>query len=141
MYEDFERYISSFSLEREPGDYWYDCAILDATEILMRFDDGDWEALLRGLDSKSIFWKRRLVQCLGGLHVQNEIEVILRVIDTQDEDLLVDCIDSLRSLGLSRLGRLEREKIMLGARLISINYSSPVKEVLEDFFENFGSES
>jgi len=59
MYNKFDSCISDFSYESEPGDYWYDCAILESTEILKQFDNNDWDLLLKQLNSKSVFWQKR----------------------------------------------------------------------------------
>ncbi|MGX5726975.1 hypothetical protein ACWKWZ_18215 [Metapseudomonas otitidis] len=135
MYSSFERCILDFSLERDPGDYWYDCAVLEASDILRNFEESDWVLLLDELERKDIFWKKRLVECLGDLNVEYEIEVILSVINTDDEDLLVSCVDSLRFLDLSRLDVSSKEKLSLKARLLLGKASPPVQLILESFFE------
>lgn len=58
MYNSFEGCIVDFSLEQDSGDYWYDCAVLEASDILREFDRSDWVLLLEGLARKSIFWKK-----------------------------------------------------------------------------------
>lgn len=59
MYNNFDSCIFDFALERDPGDYWYDCAILEASDILRRFDKGDWARLLKELKNKDVFWKKK----------------------------------------------------------------------------------
>lgn len=58
MYSDFESCIFDFALERNPGDYWYDCAVSETSGILRKFDKGDWARLLIELGSKDNFWKK-----------------------------------------------------------------------------------
>lgn len=133
MYNNFDSCIFDFALERDPGDYWYDCAILEASDILRRFDKGDWARLLKELKNKDVFWKKRLVECLGDLHVAYELEVILHIINTSDEDLLVSCIDALRLLDLSKLGRRDQEELLLRVSFLLNEASPPVREMLESF--------
>lgn len=133
MYNNFDSCIFDFALERDPGDYWYDCAILEASDILRRFDKGDWARLLKELKNKDVFWKKRLVECLGDLHVAYELEVILHIINTSDADLLVSCIDALRLLDLSKLGRRDQEELLLRVSFLLNEASPPVREILESF--------
>ncbi|WP_430317821.1 hypothetical protein [Pseudomonas nitroreducens] len=77
--------------------------------------------------------KKRLVECLGDLHVAYEFEVILHIINTSDEDLLVSCIDALRLLDLSKLGRRDQEELLLRVSFLLNEASPPVREILESF--------
>jgi len=133
MYSAFENCIFDFALSRDPGDYWYDCVILEASDILRKFDKGDWELLLKELKNKDNFWKKRLVECLGDLHVAYEFEVILRIINTGDEDLFISCIDALRLLDLSGLGGRDKEELLLRVLFLLDEASPPVKEILGGF--------
>jgi hypothetical protein len=90
---------------------------------------------LNELKSKDNFWKKRLVECLGDLHVAYELEVILRVIDTSDEDLFISCIDSLRLLDLSGLGKHDQEALLLRISFLLDETSPPVRKILEKFSE------
>lgn len=139
MYDKFENFMFDFALERDPSDYWYDCAILEAADILREFNESDWELLLEGLKHKDVFWQKRLVECLGDLHVSHELEVILRVINQNDEDLLIACIDALRLLDLSELGERNKEDLLLRVGCLLDEASPPVKEVLENFVEKLKS--
>ncbi|MFV3329997.1 hypothetical protein ACNFIA_03565 [Pseudomonas sp. NY15437] len=139
MYSDFEYCISDFTLERDPGDYWYDCAILEASDILRKFDKGDWSRLLIDLGGKNDLWKKRLVECLGDLHVAYEVEVILCIINTSDEDLLISCFDALRLVDLSKLARWEQEYLLLRVYSLLDEASSPVRAILDNFCEKLNS--
>ncbi|MEN4976596.1 hypothetical protein ABEI05_00545 [Erwinia billingiae] len=137
MYNKFEVCIFDFSHEREPGDYWYDCAVVEATEILKQFNDDDWEMLLKQLKYKSLFWQKRLVECLGDLHNTYELEVILNLINIEDEDLFVTCIDSLRFLNLSLLSKSKREQFLSQVKPLSEKSSPPIKRILEEFIKKY----
>lgn len=133
MYNEFNSCLSDFSHESEPGDYWYDCAVLEATAILESFSDDDWELLLKKLEGKTVFWKKRLVECLGDLHNQHEVDVILSVLDTDEEDLLIAGVDSLRLLDLSILDENRKAQLSVKASTLLKKTSNPVRKVLEDF--------
>ncbi len=134
-YHKFDTCISEFSQESEPGDYWYDCAILESTEILKQFSDSDWHLLLKQLKLKPIFWQKRLIECLGDLHNPYELEVVLETINTSDKDLFITCVDSLRFLDLSTLDKSKKEQLLSKAEIILEKASSPVKCVLEEFIK------
>lgn len=69
---------------------------------------------------------------MGDLHVAYELEVILSVINTSDEDLFISCIDALRLLDLSKLGRRDQEELLRKVLLLLDEASPPVKEILEE---------
>lgn len=61
MYRNFDLCITDFSSDNEPGDFWYDCAIVESTEILSKFNEGDWLCLFVDLANKYILGSRDLV--------------------------------------------------------------------------------
>ncbi|NUE67582.1 hypothetical protein [Snodgrassella sp. ESL0253] len=135
MNKKFDDCVSDFIQAREPSDYWYDCAILEAIEILKRFNDNDWLFLLKQLKDKPIFWQKRLIECLGGLHSPYELEVILEIINTTDEDLFISCVDSLRFLDLSTLDNEKKEQLLSKSERALERASSPVKRILEEIIK------
>lgn len=135
MYNKFDVCIYDFSHESEPGDYWYDCTILEATEILKKFNNNDWDLLLNQLKLKPIFWQKRLVECLGDLHNSHELEVLLDIINTNNEDLFISCVDSLRLLDLSNIDNSKKEQLLSKIDILLQDASSPVKCVLEKFIK------
>ncbi|EMA1803222.1 hypothetical protein ACTV1L_003365 [Cronobacter turicensis] len=137
MYKKFDLYISDFSDDIRPGDYWYDCAIVEASEILNQFKELDWGCLFDNLNYKNIFWKIRLAECLGGLNNPCEVKIILELIKTDDPDLFVSCIDSLRTIDLSRLTKDELDNINDKISFAKENASLPVRCVLEAFTRKF----
>lgn len=61
MYRNFDLCITDFSSDNEPGGYWYDCAIVESTEMLSKFKEEDWLCLFFDLANKSILGSRELV--------------------------------------------------------------------------------
>lgn len=135
MYNKFDVCISDFSYESDPSDYWYDCAILEATEILNKFNNNDWELLLSQIKLKPIFWQKRLVECLGDLHNSYELDVLLNIINTNFEELFISCVDSLRLLDLSNLDKSKKKSLLLKIDILLQNASSPVKSVLQELIK------
>lgn len=135
MYNKFDVCISDFSYESDPSDYWYDCAILEATEMLNKFNNNDWELLLSQIKLKPIFWQKRLVECLGDLHNSYELDVLLNIINTDCEELFISCVDSLRLLDLSNLDKSKKKSLLLKIDILLQNASSPVKSVLQELIK------
>lgn len=135
MYNKFDVCISDFSYESDPSDYWYDCAILEATEMLNKFNNNDWELLLSQIKLKPIFWQKRLVECLGDLHNSYELDVLLNIINTNCEELFISCVDSLRLLDLSNLDKSKKKSLLLKIDILLQNASSPVKSVLQELIK------
>ncbi|WP_086632765.1 hypothetical protein [Commensalibacter intestini] len=125
--------IFDFSHESEPGDYWYDCAILEAIEILKQFSQKDWDLLLKQLNFQSLFWKKRLVECLGDLQNQYELKVILSIICTENEDLFITCIDALRGLDLSCLNSEKKQLLQRTQAILKATISLSSKRILTEF--------
>lgn len=137
MYKEFDLCIADFSNDNEPGDYWYDCGIIESAEMLSKFNEADWLCLFGDLANKSIFWKRRLVECLGDLKNSHELNVILELINTDDYDLFINCVDSLRSMDICSLSEGDLGKINDKIYYLEQNSSLPVKNVFENFSRKF----
>lgn len=135
MYSAFELFIKDFVDKNASEDFWYDCAILDGIEMLKQFTEKDWQLLLENLHSKSILWKQRLIECLGDINNLYEVKVISEVISTEDHDLFISCVDSLRSLNLSELNIVIKEELLAKLNLIVITASRPEKGVIKDLIQ------
>ncbi|MBJ2118271.1 MULTISPECIES: hypothetical protein [Proteus] len=137
MYKEFDLCITDFSNDNEPGDYWYDCAVVESAEILSKFKEPDWVCLFNELAHKSIFWKTRLVECLGDLKNSHELDIILALIDTDNYDLFISCVDSLRSMDICDLSEDDLGKINDKIYHLEQSASLPVKSILESFSRKF----
>lgn len=133
MYYKFDACLHDFSFARHPGDYWYDCAILEASDILKEFDESDWGLLLRKIRLKPLFWQKRFIECLGDIHSPYDLDAILIVIDTDDKDVFLDCADSLRLLKLSELSEYRKEQLLTKISLLLGTSSPPERKILEAF--------
>lgn len=116
-------------------DYWYDDALFICEEILGGFSKYDWEVLLKSMSNETNEWKKRLVECLGDIHNSYELKVILELINTDNEELMIACIDSLRSVDLSKLDKSIKKQLQGKINKLLIIATPPVKKVLEDFLQ------
>lgn len=98
MYKELDEYITEFSKEDSSDDYWYDVGVVYASQLIGDFNKEDWLELLQHIYEKDNMWKKRFVYCLGNQKSEEEVEVILRIIDTEDEELFVMCVDALKDL-------------------------------------------
>lgn len=67
MYRNFDLCITDFSCDKDPGDYWYDCDIIESAEMLSKFNKEDWLCLFVDLANKSILGSRDLVMYKNSL--------------------------------------------------------------------------
>lgn len=74
---------------------------------------------------------------MGGLNNPYEVNFILELIKTDDPDLFVYCIDSLRIIDLSHLSKDELDNINDKISFAKKNASLPVRCVLEAFTRKF----
>ena len=97
MFEEFDRYIKEFETEDFAVDYWYDEGVFIAENMLQKFGNNDWESLIQVLPERTIGWKRRLAYCLDDSENLKQLETLLLLTDTDDNELFEIAVDSLRS--------------------------------------------
>ena len=114
-------------------DYWYDEALFICQNILKEFSDNNWIDLLQTIPKKDIRWKIRLAECMGDNQSSYEFQCIMKMINTDNNDLFIACIDSLRNLDLSSLDENNRNEIKNQVKLLHEKSSPPVKKVFQDF--------
>lgn len=96
MFEEFDEYISGFAMEDFSFDYWYDQGADIAENMLCRFEENDWEKLLKEAPIRTIEWQKRLAYCLHDGNNLNQLKALLSLIQTDDAGLLEVVVDSLR---------------------------------------------
>ncbi|WP_434777415.1 hypothetical protein [Neisseria sp. Ec49-e6-T10] len=116
-------------------DYWYDNALFVCQDILEEFSIDEWEKLIDDIPKENDIWKKRLVECLGSFHNSYELRVILKIINTENKDLFVACIDSLRCLDLLKLEDIQKKSILKNIEELLISSTDPVKKILEEFLK------
>lgn len=98
MYDKLDTYLTEFSKEDSSDDYWYDVGVIYASQLISDFNDDDWYKLIEHIDEKDDMWKKRLVYCLGDGERTADVDVILKLMDTEDDELFVMCIDALKEM-------------------------------------------
>ena len=93
MYKELDDLLS----EESSIDSWYDDGFLIAQSIMNDFSENDWKNLSLNVLNKSLEWQKKLVYCLDNQIIQEELEIIGKLLCTEDDDLLEMCIDVLRS--------------------------------------------
>lgn len=78
-------------------DAWYDDGFLIAQDILNDFTNDDWHKLSEEVLSKDIEWQKKIAYCIDNQLMEEELNVICKLLQVDDEELLEMCLDSLRS--------------------------------------------
>jgi hypothetical protein len=134
MYKELDNFLNPLT-EDTSVDYWYDCGCVIACEILSEFTPSDWVELSNQVLSKSIEWQRKLAYCLDNECDINELNILLLLINTNDEELFEICVDTLRSFKNQETKQivLDNPKILQRVNDLLTNASIPVKKMLQDF--------
>ncbi|WP_342547538.1 hypothetical protein NST69_26555 [Paenibacillus sp. FSL P2-0089] len=137
MFIEFDDYLSGYFTD----DYWYDEGFLIAQEMLLKFSPRDWGELSNGVLNKPVEWQRKLAYCLHNESSMDELNMLLILLNTDDEELFEICIDALRSFTSS-----ESKKLILKnpSILQKIHELIPIsgeatKKVFEAFLEKIQS--
>lgn len=96
MFDEFDKYISAFAMEDYSVDYWYDEGAGIAENMLDKFDNNDWKTLLRSMPERTVEWKKRLAYCMNNGSDLNQLTVLLKLADTDNDELFEIVVDSLR---------------------------------------------
>ena len=134
MLREFESSINDNSCD----DYWYDVALDECQEMLGSFSDEEWEELSEKIGDYSEKAQIRCVECLSDIDNRNSLSMILRLSDTQDRELFVTCVDSLRNMDLSSLSQSEKEHLLKRVKEYSADASKLEKIVLKAFMDAVG---
>lgn len=93
MYTEFNEYLVGYL----PMDYWYDEGFSIARGMLAKFNQQDWAMLLSELSDKSLEYKCKLAYCIESNATEHSINTLLILCNTNNQELLDICVDSLRS--------------------------------------------
>lgn len=97
MFDEFDKYIFEFAAEDFPVDYWYDEGADIAERMLCRFEKNDWERLWAEMPERTVEWQKRLAYCMEDGTDLNQLKVLLKLAETDDDELFETVVDSLRS--------------------------------------------
>lgn len=131
MLSEINEYLSGDMSE----DYWYDDALFICEDILKDFSETKWEELSKVVSNENIRWKIRLAECMGNIGSCYELQCILKMIETDNEDLFVACVDSLRSMDMSTMNEVTKKEIQNQIKSRMKISSPPVVKVFEEFLK------
>lgn len=135
MYNELDELL----LEETTVDSWYDDGFSIAQDILNEFSSDDWQELSNEVLNKDLDWQKKLVYCLDNQRLEEELNIICKLILIDDEELFEMCIDALRTFD-NELGRSFIKKnpqiIMEVGKRMNIT-GNATKRVLEDFLRKF----
>ncbi|MBE6034657.1 MAG: hypothetical protein E7222_08165 [Clostridiales bacterium] len=139
MYKELDKFLS----EETTIDSWYDDGFSIAQDILSEFSEDDWEELSNCVLSKPLEWQKKLVYCLDNEIIDEELNIIIKLISVNDDELFEMCIDALRAFN-NELGhnylKANPDIIKMVENKIE-NSGNATKRVLEDFLGKFISHS
>ena len=134
MLKEFECYIYDNSTD----DYWYDVALDECERILDSFSDEEWAELSEKIGDYSEKAQMRCVECLSDIDNRNSLSIILKLSHTNNRELFVTCVDSLRNMDISSLFQSEKERLSQRVKAYSANASSPENAVFKAFLNAVG---
>ncbi|MGN7942140.1 hypothetical protein [Virgibacillus sp. 6R] len=134
MYKDLDNLLSA----ETSVDSWYDDGCMIASEILSEFSTEDWQELARKVLTKPLEWQKKLAYCLDSNCTNYELQILLSLLNIQDEELFVICIDTLRSYTTPESIKIIAENHIILKRVNELIPKSGVvvKKILEDFLVN-----
>jgi len=131
MYKNLDEYLSGYL----PLDYWYDEGFSIAREMLSGFSNQDWSELSNNIQHKSSDWKQKLAYCLNDDKNPNELNVLLSLINTDDEELLEICVDSLRGFINSENVFQVDESVIHYIQQKMLKCKAPTQLIFKDFLK------
>jgi len=139
MYKELDKFLS----EETTIDSWYDEGFSIAQDMLSQFSENDWKELSYCVLSKPLEWQKKLIYCLDNEIIDEELNIIIKLISVNDDELFEMCIDALRAFN-NELGhnyvKANPDIIKMVENKIE-NSGNAAKKVLEDFLGKFASHS
>ena len=135
MYKELNKLL----LEETTVDLWYDDGFSIAQDILKQFSSDDWKKLYNEVLNKDLDWQKKLVYCLDNEVIEEELNIICKLIVIDDEELFEMCIDALRAfdneLGHSFITKNPQIIIEVEKRMNTVGNVG--KKILENFLKKF----
>lgn len=132
MLNELDKYLKSDMLE----DYWYDNVLFICEDIIQKFSFTEWSRLKDIIPKNNIRWNIRLIECLGDINNQYSVECILKMLNIDNDDVFIACIDALRDMDMSLLNKEIIKELKRKAELLLKESILPVEKILKKFIEN-----
>lgn len=88
MYNELDNYIKFYEDDNTSTNcYWEETGHEEASQMMDRFTDNEWNDLFSNLSSKSNIWKKRLVYAMYNCPDDIKIKTALKLINTNDIEL------------------------------------------------------
>lgn len=139
MYKELDKFLS----EETTVDSWYDDGFSIAQDMLSQFSGSDWKELSYCVLSKPLEWQKKLIYCLDNEIIDEELNIIIKLISVNDDELFEMCVDALRAFN----NELGHNYVKANPDIIKmvedkmLNSGNATKRVLEDFLAKFASHS
>ena len=89
--------LNSLLEQNVTDDAWYDDGFLVAQDIMNNFVAEDWKRLGEEVLSKDIEWQKKRAYCIDNQLIEEELNIICKLLQVKNDELLEMCVDSLRS--------------------------------------------
>lgn len=95
MYDKLLEFLNLF-IEDSSADYWYDNAVVEAMEMLELFSENDWLCMMKDIRSQPVEIRKKIAYCFDDENNLYQLELLLLLLESADDELFEVCIDSLR---------------------------------------------
>ncbi len=138
MFDEFDKYILEFAVEDFAVDYWYDEGVDIAENMICKFEDNDWKALLEAVPERTIEWQRRLAYCMHDGNDLNQLKILLNLVETDDSELFEIVVDSLRGFTSEESLSLIQGDLRIISKIEELmpKVGDATKKVFEEFLKN-----
>ena len=137
MYNEFDSLLE----EETTIDSWYDDGFLIAQDILKQFSEKDWKLLINNVSNKDIEWQMKLAYCIDNQIIVEELQVIEKLMSSNDIELWKMCIDALRvfdnELGYEYVRK--HPDIITEIKKRNEQLGAVEQRIFNDFIEKFSS--
>lgn len=131
--------LNSLLEQNVTDDAWYDDGFLIAQDIMNNFVAEDWKRLGEEVLSKDIEWQKKLAYCIDNQLIEEELNIICKLLQVKNDELLEMCVDSLRSFD-NEIGHLyikNNPQIIQTVKSRIKNAGTIEKIILEKFLSIF----
>ncbi|MFK4473217.1 hypothetical protein ABH897_002948 [Paenibacillus sp. RC73] len=138
MYTDLDEFITEY---QHTTDFWYDVGCVMASEKLSKFSSKDWQELSIIVHNRPLEWQKKLAYCLDTSCNKYELEILLSLLSTEDEELFEIYIDTLRSFTTQESKQMILDKPSILNRINDLLPKAGIvsKKMLEDFLTRLNS--
>ena len=98
-----------------------------------------WTLLISKMQNYDIQSQVRLAECLADVNNKYSVKILIILTQTENSNLLITCIDSLRDANFSLLTVEEKHNVSINAKKVLISCSEMEKKVIRNFLNKIQS--